>query len=411
MATGFGVCLCLSFGTGHLLIRSLWNLGGNVADILLISTDHSPMRGGIARVIEHFCRSFEKGKLVVLACDHSEAKKESNVIRLTVDLNASWLGKTAQLLIWLLESVSQIRRYSIPLVVISTLSPMGILGPILKYFFGKPYCIFAYASEIPMRNSFFFRRWLARIIYESSSRVLCISEYALARVLAVAPNARCAITTLGVDCSRFKIKARNKNLIKRYGLEGRRVFLCLGRLVRRKGYDRAIESFAKAFAGRNDVMLLIAGDGPDRESLSALAINLGVGSIVRFAGALEEHELVDVYNLAEVFLFLAREEKGDAEGFGLVILEAAACGCVVIGGRSGAIPEVIQDGGTGVLVDPENVDEIASKMSELIQNDELRKNLSEQGRAYALSQTWNRTGETIRQIFETVSSGGARARG
>ena len=369
-------------------------------DILLISSDHPPMQGGIARVMKYLCRVVGETRLRVLAPCHSEAVPESYVIRLPLDRKEPSYKKFFRILLWSHAAQEEIRRYSIKQIIIGVLPPMGVLGLLLRYSTGTPYFIFAHASEIPTQKDSPWRRFLAKSIYEHSAQVLCVSHYAMNRVKAIASQANCSIISHGVDIHRFQRKNKNPELISRYGLQNKKVFLCLGRLVQRKGYDRAIEAFEKVLVKHSHAVLIIAGDGPDRKFLGALAERLGISHAVRFVGFVKEDELADIYNLADIFLFLSREEHGDAEGFGLVILEAFACGCAVIGGRSGAIPEVIQEGRTGLLADPHNSNEIAEKMAQLFNDESFRKNLADNGYAYAQSQSWEAFGRRLLQILD-----------
>jgi phosphatidylinositol alpha-1,6-mannosyltransferase len=151
----------------------------------------------------------------------------------------------------------------------------------------------------------------------------------------------------------YGIRPRNPDLIARYGLEGKRVLLTLGRVVaaeRYKGFDEVLEVLADL---DDDVVYLIAGGGNDVPRLKRLASDLGIADRVVFTGLFPEEEKTDLYNLADVYVMPSR-----GEGFGFVFLEAMACGVPVIASRLDGGREAVRGGQLGQLVDPSNPAEI-----------------------------------------------------
>src|SRR5262249_23915091 len=150
-----------------------------------------------------------------------------------------------------------------------------------------------------------------------------------------------------------------------------------------------------------DVTYLIVGDGADRARLESLAVTVGVRNHVVFAGQVMDSDLPDVYALSNVFIMPSRTQLSacDVEGFGLVFLEANACGKPVIGGRSGGIPDAIVDEETGFLVNPTEPDEIANVLVRLLSNAELAKRLGENGRSRVLNDfSWPQVSNQVQGI-------------
>ena len=145
-------------------------------------------------------------------------------------------------------------------------------------------------------------------------------------------------------------------LLDRYALHDNYVLMTLGRLVgkeRRKGFDRVLEVLPEVAAERPDVTYLIVGKGPDQPRLEQKAERLGVRDQVVFAGYVPEDEKADHFRLADRFVM-----PSEGEGFGLVVLEALACGTPVIASTRDGSREAVADGDFGVLVDPHAPDEI-----------------------------------------------------
>jgi phosphatidylinositol alpha-1,6-mannosyltransferase len=150
---------------------------------------------------------------------------------------------------------------------------------------------------------------------------------------------------------------------------------------------------------------LVVGDGPHRVALENLASVLGVRDKVVFAGQVPAEDLPDVYALSDVFVMTSRDrlEADDVEGFGLVFLEASACGKPVVGSLCGGISDAVVDGITGLLVNPYDSEAIASALERLLHDRDLAMRLGEQGRSRVVREfNWPRVGDRVHDILETV---------
>jgi glycosyltransferase involved in cell wall biosynthesis len=154
----------------------------------------------------------------------------------------------------------------------------------------------------------------------------------------------------------YGMRSRSEKLVTRYGLEGRRALLTLGRIVaaeRYKGFDEVLEVLPDIAAVHDDVAYIVAGAGNDLPRLSKKAQVLGIANRVVFTGLVQEHEKADLYNVADLYVMPSR-----GEGFGFVFLEAMACGVPVIGSRLDGGREALRGGELGRLVDSTNPAEV-----------------------------------------------------
>jgi glycosyltransferase involved in cell wall biosynthesis len=159
-----------------------------------------------------------------------------------------------------------------------------------------------------------------------------------------------------VSLERFRPGAVDETLRDRYGLRGRRVLMTLARLdasERYKGIDEVMGVLGELAKDAPDVAYLVAGDGSDRTRMEAEARRLGVDDRVVFAGRVEEAEKADHYRLADAFVM-----PGRGEGFGIVYLEALACGVPVVGSLLDGSRDALLEGRLGVLVDPGDRDDL-----------------------------------------------------
>ncbi len=155
--------------------------------------------------------------------------------------------------------------------------------------------------------------------------------------------------------------------------------LCLGRLSREKGFDVALDAFAEIAIKHPDVKLIIAGDGPDREGLMSKGLRLGLSNRVMFPGWIPPEEVSDLIGSATITLMPSRFN----EPFGLVALQAAQQGCPVIAARVGGLPEVIEEGISGLLVEPDNSGALADNVLRLLNDPALAIRMGDKGRERA----------------------------
>jgi phosphatidylinositol alpha-1,6-mannosyltransferase len=197
---------------------------------------------------------------------------------------------------------------------------------------------------------------------------------------------------MGVDGERFRPDVNPRLIRDRYGLDGARVLLTVGRLVERKGHDVVIRALRRVSEAIGPVRYLIAGSGSEERRLRALAADLGCADEVIFIGHVSDEDLPPLYAACDVFVMPSRalQERDGIEGFGIVFLEAGASGKPVIGGRSGGITDAVLDGTTGVLVNPQDVEEIAEALIRLLRDREDAARMGEEGRrrAEALRLAW-----------------------
>lgn len=124
-----------------------------------------------------------------------------------------------------------------------------------------------------------------------------------------------------------------------------------------------------------------------------------------FAGRVPDEDLPDLYALCEVFVMVSREriEENDVEGFGIVLLEASACGKPVVGGRSGGVPDALADGVSGFLVDPLSQEEITEALARLLTDRDLAQRLGEHGRSRVVHEfQWGQVREDLLGTLNTV---------
>lgn len=171
----------------------------------------------------------------------------------------------------------------------------------------------------------------------------------------------------GVDTGRFRPGLGTGDLRAGLGLGGTaKLVLSVGRLSRRKGFDTMIRCLPALCASGLDVHFAIVGIGEDAAYLDALAREVDVADRVHRLGHVPMEDLPRWYNACDLFVLANREIDGDTEGFGIVFLEAAACGKAAIAGRAGGTGSAVLDGVTGLRVDAGSEAELAAALERLL---------------------------------------------
>src|SRR6266700_2898119 len=238
--------------------------------------------------------------------------------------------------------------------------------------------------------------------------LLAVSEFTRKRMAIALGISSDAIEVLPntFDLEQFEPGPKPHFLLKRYGLRpDQPVILTVARLAsaeQYRGYDQVLRALPTVKRVFPHVRYILGGRGSDRSRVSKLISELGLTDSVILAGYIPDYELRSFYNLCDVF---AMPSKG--EGFGIVFLEALACGTPVIAGNTDGSVDAVLNGRLGVLVNPENVDEIANALVQVLskshvlealqQPEELRRGVID---AYGYNRFVERVGQMIKPFVD-----------
>jgi glycosyltransferase involved in cell wall biosynthesis len=200
------------------------------------------------------------------------------------------------------------------------------------------------------------------------------------------------VISLGMPAPWFTPASREQ-----LGLEPGLVYVvAVGRLVRRKNLATLLSALARL--GRDDVHLLVVGDGPEEPSLGALADSLGIGHRVQLRGFVPEETKYQLLAAADIFALPSLHEA-----FGLVYLEAMHCGLPVIAARPGGQEDYLEDGRTGYLVAPDDLGGLERALGALVADPDLRAQMSAHNRAVAQRFNVAATAARYESLFARVA--------
>jgi phosphatidylinositol alpha-1,6-mannosyltransferase len=281
--------------------------------------------------------------------------------------------------------------------------PEGLVAWGVARLTGRPVAIYAHGEELTGWGAGGKFR-VMRFVLRRADTVIANSENTreLLRGMGVAAS-RIALIHPGVDVERFRpgLPAADLRAQAGAGAHDTLVF-SVGRLARHKGFDHAIRALAKLRGEGLPIRYALAGIGDDAAYLEGLIAELGVGDAVIRLGAVADADLPRWFNACDVFLMPNREVAGDNEGFGMVFVEAAACGRTSVAGASGGTGSAVLHNSTGLRVDGRSVEAIADALRALYGDPALRTRLAAAALARAQGEfAWERVADATRALHQS----------
>jgi phosphatidylinositol alpha-1,6-mannosyltransferase len=354
---------------------------------LLVTNDFPPKLGGIQSYLYELWRRLPPDETTVFTTRRAgaaawDARQQFRVVRARQKVLLPSAALTRDVDALALEVGADV-------VFLDPMLPLGLIGPRLR---SAPYVVVAHGAEITVPASMPGLRARGRRILRGAAAVVAAGGYPARRAMrAAGDELRGVLVPPGVDAARFRPLDEEERAATRarLGLDPTRpLVLGLSRLVPRKGFDVVID----AVAGMAGVQLAIGGSGRDRVRLERRARRRrrarGNAENVRFLGRVPEADLPSVYGCADVFAMCCRDRWAglEAEGFGIVFLEAAACAVPAVAGRSGGAHEAVVAGETGYVVEPRDVAAVRSALGELCDDPLLRSRMGRAARERAVGE-------------------------
>lgn len=359
--------------------------------ILLVTRNFPPASGGIETLALELVRHGIKAGEPMILVHIGQAPCEQPPAGLRAYHHFPGTGRWPSLLssILFLPWLALRHRPGLILHMQVTTAPGGRIASALL---GVPYIVMCMGLEVLPGGPGAWRA-LRGAVLRGAEWVISISRFtdSLAAAFGV-PAERRKVVNPGTRLFPDIAAARGRAELFGPGTENAFVMLSLSRLVPRKGIDRTLEALALVVRQRQDILYCIGGSGPDEARLRAMVEERKLASYVRFLGRVPERDMGPCYARADLFVLPNRSslEPPDVEGFGIVFLEAGACGTPSLGGNSGGAPDAVIDGETGFLVDPEDPAAIAGKILMLMSDRGLLRSLGEGAKAHAEASAWDK---------------------
>jgi phosphatidyl-myo-inositol dimannoside synthase len=332
---------------------------------LFVTNDFPPKIGGIQSYLWELWRRLDPAGFAVLTTPYAGAAAWD-------DEQAFRVVRTQEKVLWPTPSLARridalAAEIGASLVVLDPALPVGLLGPRLA----RPYGVVLHGAEVTVPGRMPVSRSVLGRVLRGAAEVIAAGGYPAAEgERAAGRELPVTIVPPGVDPERFvpldaEARAKARALFD-LPVDGR-IVVSVSRLVPRKGMDVLIETAALLAPQRPDLVVVIGGAGRDRRRLDRLAARRGAP--VRLLGRVPDEDLPALYGCADLSAMLCRDRWGglEQEGFGIVFLEAAACGVPQVAGASGGAAEAVADGETGLVVaDPGDPAAVARALGSLL---------------------------------------------
>jgi phosphatidylinositol alpha-1,6-mannosyltransferase len=345
---------------------------------LLVTNDFPPKVGGIQNMLWELWRRLDPSSFAVLTSPHADAAEFDARQAFRIERTREPVLLPHPMMVRRIERLA--RDFGAEHVVLDPALPLGLVGRSLSL----PYSVMVHGAEISVPGRLPASRQALAHVLRGAAHVLASGRYPASEAVRAADGwwggKRGALDVVqippGVDTQRFVPldDAARRATREKFGVPAHTPLVVgVSRLVPRKGFDVAIRAVAKVARDLDGITMLIGGTGRDRDRLQSIIDELRAP--VRLLGRVSDAELPSLYGCADAFMMLCRNRWGglEQEGFGIVFAEAAACAVPQIAGDSGGAAEAVVDGSTGYVVrDPRNVDEVAERLSSLLNDSPLR---------------------------------------
>jgi len=352
---------------------------------LLVTNDFPPKIGGIQSLLWEWWRRLPPDQFAVLTSPHrgAAAFDAAQPFRVERSRHPVLLPHP-----WMVRQIDQLAaEVGAGLVVLDPAVPLGLVGPSLEL----PYDLVLHGAEVTVPGRLPGSRRLLAGVLRGARHIVSAGEYAAGEAVRAA-DCPLPVTVVppGVDVERFVPlgEPERRKARARFGLPVEaQLVVSISRLVPRKGFDVVIEAVGMLAPSHHDLHLVIAGRGRDERRLRRLAAELRAP--VTFLGRIGHDDLPALYACGDLFAMACRSRWAglEQEGFGIVFVEAAACGVPQVAGDSGGAAEAVIHGVTGAVVHtPEDPAVVAAALEALLDDEPLRAGMAEASRERACAE-------------------------
>jgi phosphatidylinositol alpha-1,6-mannosyltransferase len=285
--------------------------------------------------------------------------------------------------------------------------PEGVMCLALKCRHRVPYLCYIHGEDVTTATCSREHAFLVRRVLKNASLLIANSDNTRRILLDEWQRPAKQVHTLnpGVDVQFFTPALPSLEARVKLGWGNRSVVLTVGRLQKRKGQDMMIRALPAIRQAIPNILYAIAGDGEERQPLEQLARDQGVTEQVQFLGEVRDADLLTCYQQCDLFALPNRQVGQDIEGFGMVLLEAQACGKPVIAGASGGTAETMQIPETGRVINCDGPDELAALVRDWIADGPLRARMGRAARAHVEERfDWSVRSRQAEELFKLAES-------
>ena len=375
---------------------------------LLITIDYPPTTGGVANYWSNLAANMPAESFCVLAPDDENSVRFDKRQDYLIYRRCLFTCKKWRWPKWLpifMHTKNIIKRENIEKIVVTHILPVGTVALLMKLLYKIPYVVSMHGLDVSYATVSLRKRLLSKLILRFSDTIIVNSNYTKNLMLKNLCDKCESKTKIIYPCpnvSYQELADQDLNLFKKDNkLEDKKVLLTVARLVRRKGQDMVIKSLAKIKESIPNVVYLIVGRGKEDVRLKKMVDELGLREQVMFFDDIKNKELPFFYHVTDAFIMPSRKlDDGDIEGFGIVYLEANLYTLPAIAGNVGGAPEAVIHNQTGLVVDPEDGNNIAKAVIELLSDKEKSNWFGQKGKERVSEEfCWDKQADKLKELL------------
>jgi phosphatidylinositol alpha-1,6-mannosyltransferase len=389
---------------------------------LLLTEIFPPTVGGSGRLFWEVYSRLPPKQYLIAAADVPGAAEfdhthRHTVFRLPMQLGDRGLRRWASLRYYLRTAwrvKRLVKEHGIQMLHCGRNLPEGFVGYMVNKLCGVPFLFVSHGEDIGVTKSSREMTWMTRRVMRRAVGVVA-NSFNTRRMLLEDwgyPEEKVHVLQPGVDAAKFTPAPPDDRFRAEMGWAGRTVLLTVGRLQKRKGHDMVIRALPAVGAKVPNVLYVIVGQGEEAPNLWTLAEQHEVLDAVRFLGGLPDDMMTKCYQQCDLFVLANRTiGVGDIEGFGMVLLEAQACGKGVVAGDSGGTGETMNTD-TGRVVNCDGPEKLAAVLSELLSDPAELAEMGRRGRAWVEGRfDWPQVAARAAEVFDRLVNPGSHAGG
>ncbi|PHS59375.1 MAG: glycosyl transferase family 1 [Alteromonas sp.] len=343
---------------------------------LLLTENFPPINGGSGRWFWELYSRLPTDKVFIAT--HNVEGSESfdklhnlNIIRLSL-VSREWGLRSSLGLKFYWKSFWAIRKlikkHDIEEIHCGRVIHEGVTAWLLHMFSGISYRCFIHGEDVETAATSREQSWLVRQVCKNAINLICNSHNSasLVQSLGFSSLDKCDVLHPGVDTERFKPSPVDNTFRAKMGWERKFVLLTVGRLQMRKGQDMLIKALPQLLENNENLHYAIVGKGEALEELKTLVSDNNLSENVDILTDADDNLMTKCYQQCDLFVLPNRTIGNDIEGFGMVLLEAQACGKFVVAGDSGGTKEALLEGKTGFIINCSSVSNVAIGLAKSI---------------------------------------------
>jgi phosphatidylinositol alpha-1,6-mannosyltransferase len=379
---------------------------------LVLSEIFPPAHGGSGRFLWEIYRRLPREEYLFVVGQHPDAEAfdathNREFLRQPLAMRTRGIRSWANIKTYFGTArrlAKQIKKRQVRAVHASRNLHEGFTAYLIRKLTGTPYLLYCHGEDIGVSKTSRELAWMTRRVLGSAAGIIANSQNTLsllARDWGV-PESKIRVVYPGMDARLFAPAAISTSTRERLGWQNRTVLLTVGRLQLRKGHDMLLQALPAIRERVPHLLYAIVGTGEEEPRLRNLVQELGIEDAVQFMGAVSDQEMVHCYQQCDLFILPNRTVQGDIEGFGMVLLEAQACGKPVIAGDSGGTRETMKIPDTGVILDCTQTEPLARGVIELLTDPARLQAMGERGPSWVQQFDWPNVARSASEAFEQL---------